>query len=150
VGLGILSLAAALIGTDRWRYGTVTVLLGSVLLGIGAWMNRDYLREVLFFRGPARRGEKRTDPARRAGASRRGASGAQLADVGRRGVEAGSAPAASSAESNERGRGGANRRGARPADREAPIRVASEGVRRADGSSGGDDGPDQAPRLRIR
>jgi hypothetical protein len=49
-------MAAALIGRDTWRWGTVTVLAGSALLILGAIMNRQYLKEVLLFRGAARRG----------------------------------------------------------------------------------------------
>lgn len=49
-------MAAALIGRDTWRWGTVSVLAGSSLLIIGAIMNRKYLKEVLLFRGAARRG----------------------------------------------------------------------------------------------
>jgi hypothetical protein len=50
-------MAAALMGRDTWRWGTISVLVGSVLLVIGAIMNRVYLKEVLFFRGAARRGQ---------------------------------------------------------------------------------------------
>jgi xanthine/uracil permease len=57
VALGTLCMAAALIGRDTWRWGTIAVLAGSALLIIGAIMNRVYLKEVLFFRGAARRGE---------------------------------------------------------------------------------------------
>lgn len=56
IGLGTLCMAASLIGRDTWRYGTVSVLAGVVLVVIGAIMNRVYLKEVLFFRGAARRG----------------------------------------------------------------------------------------------
>jgi hypothetical protein len=56
VALGTLCMAAALMGRDTWRWGTISVLAGSSLLIIGAIMNRKYLREVLLFRGPARRG----------------------------------------------------------------------------------------------
>ena len=56
VALGTLCMAAALIGRDTWRWGTVTVLAGSALLILGALMNRQYLKEVLLFRGAARRG----------------------------------------------------------------------------------------------
>src|SRR4051812_27519416 len=62
VGLGIIAMAAALIGRDAWRFGTLSVLIGVVLLGAGAWLNREYLRELLTFRGAARRGEKRAEP----------------------------------------------------------------------------------------
>jgi len=56
VALGTLCMAAALIGRDTWRWGTISVLAGIVLLVIGAIMNRAYLKEVLLFRGAARRG----------------------------------------------------------------------------------------------
>jgi hypothetical protein len=49
-------MAAALIGRDTWRWGTISVLAGVLLLVIGAIMNRAYLKEVLLFRGAARRG----------------------------------------------------------------------------------------------
>lgn len=55
LGAGVLCMAAALIGRDAWRWGTVAVILGFVLLGIGIVLNREYLREALFFRGAARR-----------------------------------------------------------------------------------------------
>jgi len=53
----MLCMAAALIGRDTWRWGTISVLAGASLLVIGAIMNRAYLKEVLLFRGAARRGE---------------------------------------------------------------------------------------------
>ena len=56
VALGTLCMAAALIGRDTWRWGTISVLAGILLLLTGAFMNRAYLREVLMFRGAARRG----------------------------------------------------------------------------------------------
>jgi hypothetical protein len=56
VALGTLCMAAALIGRDTWRWGTIAVLAGSALLILGAIMNRVYLKEVLLFRGAARRG----------------------------------------------------------------------------------------------
>ncbi|MBA3466102.1 MAG: hypothetical protein H0T21_01745 [Gemmatimonadaceae bacterium] len=57
IGLGTLCMAAALIGRDTWRYGTISVLAGVMLVLVGAVMNRVYLKEVLFFRGAARRGD---------------------------------------------------------------------------------------------
>jgi len=57
VAIGTLCMAAALLGRDTWRWGTISVLAGSVLLILGAIMNRTYLREVLLFRGAARRAE---------------------------------------------------------------------------------------------
>ncbi len=61
VAVGTVCLGIALIGRDTWRYTTLTVLLGSVLLVVGAIMNRTYLKEVLLFRGAARRGEGGSD-----------------------------------------------------------------------------------------
>ena len=57
VAIGTFCMGAALIGRDTWRWGTISVLAGTVLLIIGAIMNRKYLKEVLLFRGAARRGE---------------------------------------------------------------------------------------------
>jgi hypothetical protein len=61
VAIGTLCMAAALIGRDTWRWATISVLAGSALLIIGAIMNRQYLKEVLLFRGAARRGEGDTN-----------------------------------------------------------------------------------------
>jgi len=57
VAVGTLCMAGALIGRDTWRYATISVLVGSALLVVGAIMNRVYLKEVVFFRGAARRGQ---------------------------------------------------------------------------------------------
>ena len=54
-------MAAALIGRDTWRWGTIAVLAGITLLVIGAILNRTYLKEVLLFRGAARRGQGETN-----------------------------------------------------------------------------------------
>ena len=61
VAIGTLCMAAALMGRDTWRWGTISVLAGSALLIIGAIMNRHYLKEVLLFRGAARRGQGDTN-----------------------------------------------------------------------------------------
>ena len=57
IALGTLCMAAALLGRDTWRWGTISVLAGTVLLIFGAILNREYLKEVLLFRGAARRGQ---------------------------------------------------------------------------------------------
>ena len=57
IALGTLCMAAALLGRDTWRWGTISVLAGTVLLVFGAALNREYLKEVLLFRGAARRGQ---------------------------------------------------------------------------------------------
>jgi len=136
VGVGVLAMAAALIGGDRWRYGTLTVLVGVVLLAVGGWLNRDYLRESMLFRGPARRGEKRGSP--------------RSVEAGR---EAGRAPAPNGVRQTVRVVPGLadsppprEPRGIR-GDREAPIMTAADVPKR--GKSLGEDTPPE-PRLRIR
>jgi hypothetical protein len=134
MGLGVIGMAAALIGSDSWRFGTVAVLAGVVLLGIGAWLSRDYLRELFLFRGPSRRGEKRSEP-RAPMATRQ--SGTDSSDL-RPAVVSGLAdsPAA--------------RPGAVRGDREAPIMTAKE-PRSSQVDSVSDDTPQNGqPRLRIR
>jgi len=63
IGVGIVALGAALIGRDAWVYGNVAVLVGVVCLAVGAFRNRQYLRELLFFRGAARRGRSADRPS---------------------------------------------------------------------------------------
>jgi hypothetical protein len=132
VGLGILAIAAALIGRDTWRYGTVAILLGVVLLAAGGWLNRAYLGELFAFRGPARRGEKRAAP--------RPSTRPGLADVASR-----PAPVAA------QGLADSPPRRDRPpvrGDREAPIMKASDGVPGRATPSPEDTPPDGRPRLR--
>lgn len=57
VAIGTVCMGIALIGRDTWRYTNITVLLGILLLVTGAIMNRVYLKEMLLFRGAARRGQ---------------------------------------------------------------------------------------------
>ena len=54
-GLGALCMAAALLGRDTWRYGTLATLAGAIFLLLGAALNWSFLREAVTFRGPARR-----------------------------------------------------------------------------------------------
>jgi hypothetical protein len=134
VGLGIIAMAAALIGRDTWRFGTVSVIIGVSMLAIGAWLNREYLKENVLFRGAARRGEKRSAPR----------ADEVSAPVGRKTagpsvhVEPGLADSPPPrAPSTIRG------------DREAPIMTAADGVRKGD-QLGEDTPTDGHPRLRIR
>jgi len=48
---------AALIGRDTWRWGTVMVIAGAVMLLAGALLNRRFLKEMLLFRGASRRAD---------------------------------------------------------------------------------------------
>ena len=57
IGVGMLCVAAALIGRDTWDYVTVAIIAGAVLLAIGTWMNRSFLRDRIVNRGALRRGE---------------------------------------------------------------------------------------------
>ena len=61
IGLGVLCMAAALLGRDTWRYSTVAVLVGSFMILNGAWFNRTYLRERISNRGELRRGAPKSD-----------------------------------------------------------------------------------------
>ena len=62
IGLGIMCMAAALIGRDTWRYSVLAVLAGSVFLLLGALASRRFLGASITRRGALRR---RTEPAAR-------------------------------------------------------------------------------------
>lgn len=55
IGAGMILLGAALIGGEFWRFSTLAVIAGFIAVAVGAALNREYLRELLFFRGSARR-----------------------------------------------------------------------------------------------
>ncbi|HUQ82329.1 MAG TPA: hypothetical protein VM076_14350 [Gemmatimonadaceae bacterium] len=131
VGVGIMAVAAALIGRDTWRFGTISVLAGAVLVAAGGWLNRAFLREMFLFRGAARRGEKR-------GAARADAPAAVTRGRSDVHVVPGLADAPPRRAPGVRG------------DREAPIMTAADGLPKRGGSVGEDTPPDGQPRLRIR
>ena len=133
MGLGVMAMAAALIGSDEWRFGTVAVLAGVVLLGTGAWLNRDYLRELFLFRGASRRGEKRSEPRGAVAASQPRTDSSVMRPPVVPGLA--DSPVRSSA-----------MRG----DRETPIMTAREPVSSEDDSTGDDTPQNGQPRLRIR
>ncbi len=58
VGLGTACLGVSLIGNEVWRWTTIAVISGIVMIVLGAILNRAYLREMLLFRGAARRSDK--------------------------------------------------------------------------------------------
>lgn len=68
VALGLFCVAAALIGRDSWRYGTVVVIAGAVLMLVGAVLNRRFLYESFAFRGAARRSTEGAPPGPRSSA----------------------------------------------------------------------------------
>ena len=55
IGFALVCMAAALIGRDRWRFGTLAVILGTIAFAAGVWYNVRFLREVITHRGAARR-----------------------------------------------------------------------------------------------
>ena len=55
VGFGVLAMAAAFMGRDSWRYSTIAVIAGSVLLLWGA------KRSAAYMRGALSRGERKRD-----------------------------------------------------------------------------------------
>jgi hypothetical protein len=65
VALGTASMGAALIGRDSWRWGNVAVFAGVALLVAGTSLNRQFLKELLLFRGASRRatGDESGPPA---------------------------------------------------------------------------------------
>ena len=62
IGAGAIALAAALVGRDAWRWGTVAVLVGMALVAVGALRNRRFLHEAMTHRGAARRGRAADRP----------------------------------------------------------------------------------------
>ena len=54
VGFGVLAMAAAFMGRDSWRYSTVAVIVGAVLLVWGGKRSAAYLRGALSRRERAR------------------------------------------------------------------------------------------------
>lgn len=61
MGAGLLVVAAALVGGDQWRWATVAMFGGIVLVLLGTGLNGRYLRERLTYRGAARRGRTADD-----------------------------------------------------------------------------------------
>lgn len=62
MGAGMAAMAAALIGRDTWKFGTVAVLVGVALVLAGGVLNRAYLKETLLNRGAARRRDPEDQP----------------------------------------------------------------------------------------
>jgi uncharacterized membrane protein HdeD (DUF308 family) len=61
IGLGVACMGATFMGRDVWRFRTLSVIVGTVLLLVGIVLNRSYLRAVFTNRGALRRAAQ-TDP----------------------------------------------------------------------------------------
>lgn len=57
LGIGTVCMGAALMGRDTWKFSNIAVFVGIAFLIVGGLMNREYLKEILLFRGAARRGK---------------------------------------------------------------------------------------------
>src|SRR5205085_11117898 len=60
IGFGVLALAGAFIGRDNWSYSVLVVIIGAILLVVGAVLNARYVRELFVNRGPLRRRDTAT------------------------------------------------------------------------------------------
>ncbi len=56
LGAGTICMGAAIMGRDTWKYSNIVVFAGIALLITGGIMNREFLKELMLFRGAARRG----------------------------------------------------------------------------------------------
>ena len=65
IGVGVLCMAAALIGRDQWSYGTIAMIVGAVMILIGGVLNKRYFRDRIVNRGELRRGGAPKPPADR-------------------------------------------------------------------------------------
>jgi len=58
IGIGVLCMAAALIGRDTWPYSTVAIILGAVMIFIGGFLNKRFFHDRIVNRGALRRGKR--------------------------------------------------------------------------------------------
>jgi peptidoglycan/LPS O-acetylase OafA/YrhL len=56
IGVGVLCMAAALIGRDSWPYSTVVMIVGAVMILVGGVLNKRFFRDRIVNRGALRRG----------------------------------------------------------------------------------------------
>jgi hypothetical protein len=56
IGVGVLCMAAALIGRDTWRYGTIAMIIGALMILIGGVLNKRFFHDRIVNRGELRRG----------------------------------------------------------------------------------------------
>ena len=61
LGAGTICMGAALMGRDTWRFSNIVVFTGMAMIIAGGILNRQYLKEMLLFRGAARRGHGTDD-----------------------------------------------------------------------------------------
>ena len=61
LGIGTICMGVALMGRDTWKFTNVVVFSGIALIIAGGIMNREFLKEIMLFRGAARRGHGTED-----------------------------------------------------------------------------------------
>ena len=57
IGIGVLCMAAALIGRDTWPYSTVAMIVGAAMILIGGVLNKRFFHDRIVNRGALRRGQ---------------------------------------------------------------------------------------------
>ena len=62
IGVGVLCMAAALIGRDNWPYSTVAMIVGAIVILVGGVLNKSYFRDRIVNRGELRRGAPKPPP----------------------------------------------------------------------------------------
>jgi hypothetical protein len=62
IGAGVLCMAAALIGRDTWRYSTVAMIIGAIMILVGGVLNKSFFRDRIVNRGKLRRGAPKPEP----------------------------------------------------------------------------------------
>ena len=67
IGIGVLCMAAAIVGRDSWDYSIVAVIAGTVLFVTGVFMNGRYLKDRITNRGALRRGAGTNAPRKPGG-----------------------------------------------------------------------------------
>jgi hypothetical protein len=56
IGVGVLCMAGALIGRDTWRYSTIAMIVGAIMILTGGVLNKSFFRDRIVNRGELRRG----------------------------------------------------------------------------------------------
>ncbi|MEO6528380.1 MAG: hypothetical protein ABIP93_17295 [Gemmatimonadaceae bacterium] len=62
IGVGVLCMAAALVGRDTGRYSTIAMMVGAAMILIGGVLNKSFFRDRIMNRGDLRRGAPKPKP----------------------------------------------------------------------------------------